>query len=128
MASKKTKSNKGKKSKPNLQHWLTQKLRRLSYQWGPRKEAIKKGRVSRGKYKCSSCEGTHFGPSDIQLDHTIPVIDPHTGFTTWDNYIDRLFCNEDGFSVMCKPCHEAKTFRENVVRRAVKQDNQEDDI
>lgn len=133
MATKKKKGNKEKKSKPNLRHWLTQKLRRISYQWTPRKEAIKKGRVSRGKYKCSSCEGENFGPKQIQLDHTIPVIDPHTGFINWDDYIERLFCDEEGFQIMCIECHKWKTHRENDIRSQVKlekykKDNDDGDI
>lgn len=126
-AKKSRKVTKKKKGTPNLKHFLTQKLRRISYQWPPRKEAIQKGRVSRGKYKCSSCLGENFGPQDIQLDHTIPVIDPHTGFTTWDNYIERLFCETAGFSVMCKECHKWKTSRENSVRSLIKNDKIEDD-
>jgi 5-methylcytosine-specific restriction endonuclease McrA len=117
----------GKKSKPVLRHWLTQKLRRLSYSWPPRKEAIKEARVSRGKYKCHSCSGENFGPKEIQLDHTIPVIDPHTGFTTWDDYIERLFCDSDNFKILCIECHKAKTFRENLIRKSVKTENSPDD-
>ncbi len=114
------------KKTPILRHWLTNKLRRLSYQWAPRKEAIKKARVSRGQYKCSSCEGL-FGPKHIQLDHTIPVIDPHEGFINWDDYIARLFCSTEGFSVMCIECHKIKTFRENSVRSMVKKEDKDND-
>ena len=113
-----------KKKLPNLRHFLTNKLRRISYTWPPRQEAIKNGRVSRGKYRCSSCGGENFGPKDIQLDHTIPVIDPHTGFTTWDDYIERLFCEVEGFSIMCIECHKYKTHRENLVRSDVKKENE----
>ncbi len=123
MKKKRNKKTSKKKSSINLEHYLKQKLRRISYQWPPRKAAIVKGRVSRGKYRCSSCQGDNFGPKEIQLDHTIPVIDPHEGFTTWDNYINRLFCDVDGFSIMCIECHKIKTFRENQVRKIVKGNN-----
>ncbi len=119
----------GRKSKtPNLRHWLTNKLRRLSYQWPPRKDAIKKARIERGIYRCNICEGK-FGPKQIQLDHIEPVIGYEDGFIDWNNYLDRLFCAEEGFQVLCKPCHEAKTFLENQIRVQVKNDtNGDEDI
>lgn len=118
------------KKSPILKHWLTNKLRRLSYQWPARKAAIQKARVSRGKYKCATCEGDQFGPKEIQLDHIIPVVDEEAGFIDWNTYIDRLFCIEDNFQVLCKPCHAAKTFFEQEIRKQVKREknNQEEDI
>lgn len=112
-----------------IKNWLVQKLRRLSYQWPPRKAAIKKGRVSRGKYKCSICEGI-FGPKQIQLDHILPVIDEEMGFVDFNTYIERLFCEEDNFQILCKPCHAAKTFFEQEIRKQVKQEvkKEEEDI
>ncbi len=114
-------------SKPILKHWLTQKLRRASYMWPPRKAAIKAGRVSRGKYRCASCEGEEFGPKDIQLDHVIPVVDEEVGWIDWNTYIDRLFCGEENFQVLCKPCHAAKTFFEQEIRKQVKQEKRKGD-
>lgn len=127
---KKTKSKKTRvppSPETKLRHWLINKLRRISYQWPERKEAIKKARIARGKYKCSSCEGT-FGPKQIQLDHILPVVDPHVGFHDWNSYIDRLFCGTAGFQVLCKPCHSAKSFFENNIRNQIdRQKTQPDD-
>lgn len=122
MAKKKTKKKAAKKIVDgiNVEHWLKNKLRRISYQWVPLKEAVSKARVSRGKYRCASCGGEGFGPKQIQRDHILSVDDPETGFTTWDNYISRLFCSVDGIQILCKPCHSSKTFRENVQRKLVK--------
>lgn len=110
----------------NLRHWLQQKLRRISYQWPNRKDAIVKSRMSRGRYKCASCEG-EFGRQEIQLDHIVPVIDPHVGFVDWNTYIDRLFSAVSNFQTLCKPCHNAKTFRETEVRKQVKSRQDPDD-
>lgn len=122
------KGNKASK-KLNLRHFLVNKLRRISYQWPSRKEAIKKSRVARGKYKCAICEGQDFGPKDIQLDHIDPVIDPHKGFTNWDDYINRLFCATEGYQTLCRVCHSAKSHLENNIRSQVKnKDKLEDDI
>lgn len=118
-----------KKSKPVTRHWLTNKLRRLSYQWPPRKEAIRLARVARGKYRCNSCMGEDFGPKEIQLDHIIPVVDEEIGFVDWNTYIERLFCGVENFQVLCKPCHDTKTFFEQQIRKQVKReknDEQED--
>jgi 5-methylcytosine-specific restriction endonuclease McrA len=117
-------------SKPILKHFLTNKLRRISYQWPPRKAAIVAARVSRGKYKCASCEGENFGPKDIQLDHIIPVVDEEIGWTDWNTYIERLFCDEENFQCLCRPCHAAKTFFEQEIRKQVKREknNKEEDI
>lgn len=120
-----TKSESRKKGKPNLRHWLTNKLRRLSYQWAPRKQAIKDARLERGVYKCAICEG-RFGPKEIQLDHKIPVVDEEVGFIDWNTYIDRLFCDVDNFQVLCKPCHETKTFFEQEIRKQVKREKKEE--
>lgn len=114
----------------NLQHWLIQKLRRISYQWPARKEAQKKARISRGKYRCALCGGENFGPKDIQADHIRPVINPHTGFTDYNSYIERLFCDESGYQILCRPCHTVKSSKENIVRHLVKNENkkEEEDI
>jgi 5-methylcytosine-specific restriction endonuclease McrA len=120
-----TKSEKGKR-KPQIRHWLTNKLRRLSYQWPSRKEAIRKARIERGVYRCAICEGS-FKPKEIQLDHIDPVIDPHIGFTNWDDYINRLFVGEDGWQILCRVCHEFKTKFENEIRKSVKAESRSDD-
>lgn len=122
----KRKKAKSKKSKPNLKHWLVNKVRRLSYQWPPRKEAIKKARLERGIYLCNICQGK-FGPKEIQLDHIEPVIHEEDGFIDWNNYLERLFCAEEGFQVLCKPCHNIKSYYENEIRRQVKKENRKDD-
>jgi hypothetical protein len=74
-------------------------------------------RVERGFYKCESC-GDAFGPKDINLDHIDAVENILTGFTTWDNYVDRLFVKTSGFQVLCLACHSSKSLVENEIRRA----------
>jgi len=109
--------------KTNLRNFLTNKLRRISYMWPERKQAIKNGRVGRGQYKCNICEGI-FGPKQIQLDHIIPVIDEEVGFTDWNSYIERLFCDVNNFQILCKPCHSSKSFFENQIRKQIKREKE----
>lgn len=59
----------------------------------------------------------------MQADHKIPVIGPE-GFQTWDLFIERLYCEADGFEAKCKECHRAITKHENEQRRAHKASQQ----
>ena len=52
----------------------------------------------------------------MAIDHIEPII-PITGHDSYDNIIDRLLCELDGFQVICKPCHKLKTDIENQDRR-----------
>ena len=60
------------------------------------------------------------------VDHIDPIIDPEVGFTTWDETIERMFCEEDGLQVLCYKCHEIKTNQERAQakeRRQKEKDN-----
>jgi len=72
----------------------------------------KKPRV---EYLCSCCD-EYFMGKDVQVDHTIPVIDPVKGFESWDVFVDRLFCDMENLAVLCKPCHKIKTNEEKAIR------------
>ena len=106
--------------------WLTQKLRRLSYQFPYRKNLLRRARVSRGKYKCAMCEEagieTLYGPKEINLDHIDPVVQVEFGFIDWNTYIGRLFCPEENWQVLCKDHHNTKSFLENELRKSYKED------
>lgn len=49
------------------------------------------------------------------MDHIIPVVGAD-GFTTWDDYIERMFVDREGFQVLCKACHKIKTDEEKGER------------
>jgi 5-methylcytosine-specific restriction endonuclease McrA len=99
-----------------LKNFVTQTLRRATYRWPFKNMAKNLQRLERGLYQCQGCEST-FSPSDIELDHIVPVIDVQTGFTTWDDFIKRLFIKTDGFQVLCSDiCHKNKTIIENELR------------
>jgi len=69
----------------------------------------------RVEYICSNCNEWFMG-KDVQVDHTIPVIDPVKGFETWDTFVDRVFCAIENLTVLCKPCHKIKTDEEKAIR------------
>jgi hypothetical protein len=100
-------------------------LRRASFKWKPRGEAMASARVARGKYRCAMCKNEHFGPKEVRVDHIMPVVDTQEGFTSWDSYIQRMFCEIDGLQVLCKQCHDIKTEIERSVRKAKRQEEKE---
>lgn len=108
------------RGKQNLNTFVKGLLRRGTFHWRARTEAMTAARVSRGRYKCAQCDDL-FGPKEVDLDHIEPVVDPKKGFTTWDDYIERLFCPAEGFAVICKQCHENKTLIEDAMREHYKQ-------
>lgn len=110
------------KKTPKLESWLIYKLRRISLQWPPKNQAKQLARVegdfklkkdgTPGKrrhihYRCNVCKEL-FKDKEMDLDHIDPVI-PKEGFDSWDGVITRLFCDVDGFQMICKSCHEKKT-------------------
>lgn len=108
--------------KYNLKGWLTSVLRRASYRWGPRSQSMRAARIERGLYRCNICKEA-FKSKEVILDHIIPVVDIKKGFPyrsnglpDWGEFIDRLFCDIDGFQVVCSVCHDAKTMIEDKMR------------
>lgn len=101
-------------------------LRSLSQKWPPKYRILSKahteqrinpasGRLAKF-YRCAECK-SEFVAKDVEVNHIEPVV-PITGFDSWDNTIERLFCEEDGLEVVCKPCHKAITKQENISRKS----------
>lgn len=94
--------------------------------WDPIAQARKNARVKRGFYLCSSCGETVTASIKIDgkrhknviVDHTIPIIDPAVGFTSWDAVIAAMFCEIENLKVVCKKCHDAKTAEERDIATA----------
>lgn len=98
-----------------LKKFVVASLRRASYRWYSRGEALKRARVERGVYKCESCGSTQ-KKRDTQLDHISPVV-PVTGFDDWNGFVERMFCEPAGFAVLCQACHKQKTAVESELRK-----------
>lgn len=96
-------------------NYVKNALRIATYKWPYFSIAMNRQRLERGLYLCESCKGS-FGPKEINRDHIEPVIDVKTGFTTWENYINRLFVKSNQIQILCLQCHENKTFTENTMR------------
>jgi len=99
-------------------------LRRASFRWPPRGEALKAARVDRGIYQCNLCKGK-FKNKEIKVDHVEPVVPVFVRgavlkVPSLEQYVSRMFPEVAGFQVLCKTCHDSKTKRENEERRANK--------
>lgn len=103
-----------------LKSFLIPVLRRASYRYLPRSECIKRNRVGIGKYKCEMC-GSIVGAKEFTIDHIEHVVPIETGFDNWDGFINRLFCETEGFQLICKSCDATKTLAERELRKAFRQ-------
>ncbi len=89
-------------------------LRRASRWWKPISEVVKEARVGRGLYLCAGCKNNvpnsivvnNRRVKNIFCDHVDPVVSLEEGFTGWDDYVERLFCEKQNLQVLCKHCHE----------------------
>lgn len=112
------------KGKQNLNTFIKSLLRRGTFHWRARTEAMTAARVERGKYLCSECKDL-FGPKEIILDHIDPVVDPKVGFVDFDVYVKRMFPPAEGFQVLCIQCSSVKTEIEDKMREFYKNEKKE---
>ena len=127
----------GKWTEARYNSFITSALRGAHGRWGPKSTAKKKAWISRGVYLCSECgkegpatlpplEGRKRRRNNAAVDHIVPVVDPAVGKTTWDEYVERMFVEEDGYQVLCYECHSTKTKEERAIaterRRKEKKD------
>ena len=71
---------------------------------------VKTGRLAQ-HYRCAQCQG-EFPAKDVEVDHIKPAVSPLTGFTTWDDFINGLYCGKENLQCLCKSCHKRKTKEE----------------
>lgn len=123
--------NGGRWTAARFHSFIKSALRAASNRWPPKFEVKKAARLDRGVYRCAGYQReAHSVPASLPpkpgnkrrinnavIDHIHPVIDPATGFTTWDDVIERLFCEADGFQLLCHECHSRKTADERQERR-----------
>lgn len=55
---------------------------------------------------------------NVHVDHIEPIIDPDVGFTSYDDMIERMFCEAPNLQVLCTSCHDAKTDQEKARAKA----------
>lgn len=123
--------NGGTWTEGRFQSFIKGALRSASNRWGPKFAAKKAAWVRRGIYLCAGYKcPPHEVPATLPpdpgkkrrinnsvIDHIDPVIDPVTGFVSWDNVIERLFVEKEGLQLLCASCHQMKTADERQVRK-----------
>ena len=113
--------NGGKWTPARYRTFIVSALRAASRRWPPKHETLQEayaGQLTNPKtkriskhYKCKACEQIYPG-KEVQVDHIEPVVSTTAGFTTWDAFIERLFCEKENLQVLCSPCHDIKTQKE----------------
>ena len=88
-------------------------LRGAFQRWGPKHEAKEmakvqvEGKPHKYEYICAECKDG-FRATEVQVDHIVPAGSLKC-YEDLPGFVEKLFCEKDGFQVLCKPCHNAKT-------------------
>jgi 5-methylcytosine-specific restriction endonuclease McrA len=100
-------------------------LRSGTRRWPPKWEVLEAAKTDKhinpatGRlaqfYRCAECNEEQTS-KNMEVDHILPVVPP-TGFVSWDNVIERLFCGPENLQVLCVPCHKAKSKEEQQIRK-----------
>lgn len=73
--------------------------------------------------RCNIC-GKPEAKSNVEVDHILPVIplDSSLEDMTWDELVDRVWCERIHLQIACHLCHDEKTRQEQKARRQFKKD------
>ena len=122
--------NNGRWTQARFNSFIKSMLRGGSRKWQPISDCLKAARTRRGFYECADCreEVTASKKVDgkrvknVHVDHIDPVVDPNTGFISWDNTIERMFCEPEGLQLLCDDCHKVKTDIEKAIAKQRRED------
>ena len=125
----------GRWTQARFNSFVTSALRQASRRWAPLNDVQKEARVRRGIYLCAHCKeevpaSTRDGRKRVKnvfVDHIKPIVNPETGFTSWDEYVDSIFCEEDNLQVLCKSCHDTKSNEERATSARTRAIRKEED-
>lgn len=116
--------NNGEWTEAKFNAFIKGGLRSISVRWPPRYKCLNEAK--RGKkinpasgrlaehYECNRCHQL-FPGKEIEVNHIEPVV-PLSGFRSWDETVNRMFCEAPGLEAVCKPCHKLITKKENDER------------
>lgn len=127
----------GKWTNAEFINFVKNQLRSATRKWKPIQDCKKKAHISRGEYRCEGCkqivpptiydEDKGRRVTNIFVDHIKPIIDPGVGFTTWDDFIEGLFCEADNLQLLCGTCHKIKSQEEiNIATERRKKEKNND--
>ncbi len=132
MTKKRSEWNGGRWTEGRFNSFVISTLRAGARRWQPKYDTLnaaktekkinpKSGRLAQ-HFQCSLCKN-EFTQKDMEVDHIKPVVDPKKGFTTYDDFINRLFCEASNLQAICKGCHSIKTKKEKEIRNANRSSN-----
>jgi hypothetical protein len=102
--------NGGQWSEARYFSFIRSALRHAFTKWGPKHEAKRLAKQAYNQYECAACREV-FTNKEVEVDH----IEGAGSLKTFDDlpgFVERMFCEVDGFQVLCKPCHQLKTNEE----------------
>lgn len=97
-------------------------LRKASYRWPARYDALKESRCAPGLHRCAKCPSI-IRTNETKKDHVRPVVRPEQGFISLDIYAHNLLGGPGSIQVLCKECHSKKTKAENKKRKEARDAN-----
>ena len=102
-------------------------LRSASNRWSPKYTVKREARTARNTYTCAGCKKS-FPSKSVRVDHIEPVVDTKRGFVSWDEYIERMFVEKEGYQLLCTNakgtgCHDFKSALERATRKETKAKN-----
>jgi 5-methylcytosine-specific restriction endonuclease McrA len=115
--------NNGQWTEARFVSFIKSLLRKGTQRWGPKNAVLHEAKIDRGIYLCNECK-QHVPVTvkidnkrlrNVFVDHVSPIIDPEVGFTDWNEYVEKMFCEKDNLQVLCGDCHDKKTAAERRV-------------
>ena len=73
------------------------------------------------RWTCEQCSVSDLKKADIELDHTVPIALAES----LEDWVDRLFCDESSYQILCKPCHKVKSSKDKSEIAARKRERKE---
>ena len=107
--------NNGNWSEARYFGFIRSALRSAFMKWQPKHEAKRLSKIAYNQYECASCKGV-FANKEVEVDHIVPAGSLKT-YEDLPGFVERMFCEPDGFQVLCKPCHQLKTNQEREDRK-----------
>ena len=112
--------NNGTMTESAFWSFIRSALRRRTIVWKPISKARENARRKytgnnprrKWEYECNGCKKC-FAAKEITVDHIIPAGKLRSS-KDLPGFIERLFCEVDGFQVLCKECHDIKTKADKI--------------
>ena len=108
--------NDGKWTEARYFGFIRSALRSAFQRWGPKHSAKQAAKVAYNTYVCAHCDGW-FGARQVEVDHIVQCGSLRS-YDDLPGFVERMFCEADGFQVLCKDCHQAKTNAEREAKRS----------